>query len=247
MNATAPDRIWIKNPLSDTDAGAGVVVEAGTIVELVPSGQRPERVCSAEFDASRHVVLPGLINTHHHYLFPAGLENAIDIQAGVSRDIGIRVVLTRGSMSLSQKDGGLPPDSVVQDEETILADSERLVKRYHQREAGAMVQIALAPCSPFSVTREIMEASSELAHGIHFDEHEAQRLGANVVGFCPTLNLESAGSPVGLGREDIGKIAVGKQADLALFLFPIAGPPCSKDLFTTRAAHLQNRNATTSI
>jgi 8-oxoguanine deaminase len=382
-------RTWIKNPLAvlcDSDAAGGVVVEGSRIVELVSSEQRPAVPCDREVDASRHVVLPGLINTHHHfyqtltrvhrealgkplfpwlqslypvwakltpeqvelstrlalielllsgcttaadhhYLFPAGLENAIDIQAEVARDIGIRAVLTRGSMSLSQKDGGLPPDSVVQDEDTILADSERLINRYHQREDGAMLQIALAPCSPFSVTREIMQASSELAnkldvrlhthlaethdetdfclemfglrpldyleetgwmsdrvwlaHGIHFDQAEAARLGASGVGIthcpssnmilasgiCPTLALESSGSPVGLGvdgsasndgsnmiqevrmafllqrlqhgaenvghldalrwategsarclgRGDIGKIALGKQADLAMF------------------------------
>ncbi|MEH6567885.1 MAG: 8-oxoguanine deaminase [Halioglobus sp.] len=388
-NSEKAARTWIKNPLailSESDAGGGLVVEDGKIVELLPSGKSPQIPCPIEFDASSHVVLPGLINTHHHfyqtltrvhrdalgkplfpwlqslypvwarltpehielstrlalvelllsgcttaadhhYLFPAGLENAIDIQAEVASDIGIRAMLTRGSMSLSQKDGGLPPDSVVQDEDTILADSERLIHRYHERGEGAMLQIALAPCSPFSVSREIMKASSELAHkedvrlhthlaethdetdfclqmfglrpldyledtgwmnervwlahGIHFDGAEATRLGnagvgichcpsSNMIlasGICPTLSLESAGAPVGLGvdgsasndgsnmmqevrmafllqrlqhgaenvghldalrwategsarclgRDDIGKLAIGKQADLAMF------------------------------
>ena len=64
--------------------------------------------------------------TDHHYVFPAGLEDAVDIEVAAARRLGIRVVLTRGSMNLSQRDGGLPPDSVVQDEDTILADSERV-------------------------------------------------------------------------------------------------------------------------
>ena len=75
--------------------------------------------------------------------------------------LGVRVLLTRGSMNRSQKDGGLPPDSVVQDEDTILADSERVVAKHHQRGEDAMVQIALAPCSPFSVTTSLMRATAD--------------------------------------------------------------------------------------
>ena len=75
----------------------------------------------------------------------------------------MRVLLTRGSMNRSQRDGGLPPDSVVQDEDTILADSERVVAKHHQRGEDAMVQIALAPCSPFSVTTSLMRATADLA------------------------------------------------------------------------------------
>ena len=73
----------------------------------------------------------------------------------------MRVLLTRGSMNRSQRDGGLPPDSVVQDEDTILADSERVVAKHHQRGEDAMVQIALAPCSPFSVTTSLMRATAD--------------------------------------------------------------------------------------
>ena len=73
------------------------------------------------------------------------------------------MLLTRGSMNLSERDGGLPPDSVVQDEDTILADSQRLVDRYHERGDAAMTQIALAPCSPFSVTTALMQSTAELA------------------------------------------------------------------------------------
>src|SRR6267378_2851062 len=99
-------------------------------------------------------------------LVPRGREPAtadtVVYDAGAKR-LGIRVLLTRGSMDRSQKDGGLPPDSVVQDEDTILADSERLVAKHHQRGEDAMVQIALAPCSPFSVTTSLMRATAALA------------------------------------------------------------------------------------
>jgi 8-oxoguanine deaminase len=315
--AEAP--IWIRDPLAilAEDAAGGIVVQDGRIVELVPGGGQPS-VAARVFDASGHVVLPGLINTHHHfyqtltralpaaldrelfawlgalypvwarltpeahdaastlamaelllsgcttttdhhYVFPAGLEEAIDIQVAAAKRLGIRVVLTRGSMNRSQKDGGLPPDAVVQDEDTILADSERLIAKHHDPAEGAMVQVALAPCSPFSVTTSLMKRTAELAartgvrlhthlaetadedrfcqetlgcrpldyleqcgwlhdrtwlaHGIHFDDAEAERLGrAGVaVAHCPCSNqilasgtcrvctLEAAGVAVGLG------------------------------------------------
>jgi 8-oxoguanine deaminase len=237
------------------------------------------------------------------------------------------VLLTRGSMNRSQRDGGLPPDSVVQDEDTILADSERVVAKHHQRSEDAMVQIALAPCSPFSVTTSLMSATAALAdrldvrlhthlaetedenkfceqmhgcrpldyleqcgwlnartwlaHGIHFNAAEMKRLGkaktaishcacSNQIlasGCCPVCDMEEAGVAIGLGvdgsasndesnlmqevraafllqrarygvgrvshkdalrwatkgsaacvgRPELGEIAVGKMADLALF------------------------------
>jgi 8-oxoguanine deaminase len=250
----------------------------------------------------------------------------MDIQVDEARRLGMRMTVTRGSMNLSEKDGGLPPDSVVQDEDEILADCERVIGRYHQRGPGAMIQVALAPCSPFTVTKSLMCACGELAekhdcrlhthlaetqdedafcravfgmspldyledvgwlnsrtwlaHGIHFSDGDVTRLGQHGVGVChcPTSNmvlasgqcrtreLEAAGAPVGLGvdgsasndssnlmesvrhalminrltydasvthldalrwatkgsarclgRDDIGEIAVGKQADLAMF------------------------------
>jgi len=265
--------------------------------------------------------------TDHHYVFPAGLENAIDIEVAAAKRLGLRVLLTRGSMNRSHRDGGLPPDSLVQDEDTILADSERLVARYHERGDGAMVQIALAPCSPFSATTSMMRSTADLAerldvrmhthlgetedenrfcedlyqcrpldyledcgwlndrvwlaHGIHFDEGEIKRLAraGTSIAHCPCSNqtlasgtcavcaMEAAGVRIGLGvdgsasndssnlmqevraaflvqrsrygveavshldalrwatkgsaactgRSDIGEIAVGKMADLALF------------------------------
>ena len=381
-------RVRIKDPLAilADNAAGGVVIEDGVIAEILQTGDEPRTPCDETFDASECVVLPGLINTHHHfyqtltraygpaldkelfdwlktlypvwagltpdylyvatrlalaelllsgcttaadhhYVFPAGLENGVDIQVAAAADLGVRVTLTRGSMNLSVEDGGLPPVSVVQDADTILADSARVIDTFHDPSDGSKVQIALAPCSPFSVTREIMidtaklaaeknvclhthlaETEDEnafceemfgcrpldyleqvgwlndrvwLAHGIHFTDAEISRLGAagagiahcpgsNMVlasGLCPAIELEAAGSPVGIGvdgsasedasnlmqevrqalqiqrlrygaarvshtdvlrwatagsarclrRDDIGKIAVGKQADLAFF------------------------------
>src|ERR1700738_4297944 len=109
--------------------------------------------------------------TDHHYVFPAGLEDAVDIEVAVAKRLGVRVLLTRGSMNRSQRDGGLPPDSVVQDEDTILADSERVVAKHHQRGENAMVQIALAPCSPFSVTTSLMRATAALAEKLDVRLH----------------------------------------------------------------------------
>ena len=93
-------------------------------------------------------------------------------------------MLTRGSMSLSVEDGGLPPKSVVQDEDSILADSARLIDRFHDADPLAMTQIALAPCSPFSVTRGLMQASAELARarGVLLHTHLAETEDENA--FC---------------------------------------------------------------
>ena len=383
-----PQALWIRDPLAilAERADRGVVVRQGKILELVPAGGTPATAGAAVFDASNHVVLPGLINTHHHfyqtltralpaamdrelfpwlqalypvwarltaeslelgvtvamselllsgcttttdhhYVFPAGLEDAVDIEVAVAKRLGLRVLLTRGSMNRSQRHGGLPPDNVVQDEDTILADSDRVVAKHHQRGPEAMVQIALAPCSPFSVTTSLMKKTAELAekldvrlhthlaetedenrfceqihncrpldyleqcgwlnsrtwlaHGIHFNADEMKRLGrakttishcacSNQLlasGCCPVCEMEEAGVGIGLGvdgsasndasnlmqevraafllqrarygvlkvshtdalrwatkgsaacvgRPELGEIAVGKAADLALF------------------------------
>jgi 8-oxoguanine deaminase len=227
----AEPALWIKDPLGIFAEGAerGIVVKGGRIAELVPAGRNPKAEVKI-FDAGEHVVLPGLINTHHHfyqtltravpgaldrelfqwlqalypvwarltpealdlgmtlamaelvlsgcttttdhhYVFPAGLEDSIDIEVAAAKRLGLRVLLTRGSMNLSQRNGGLPPDSVVQDEDTILADSERVVVRYHEPGDGAMVQIALAPCSPFSVTTSLMRATADLARRLNVRTH----------------------------------------------------------------------------
>jgi cytosine/adenosine deaminase-related metal-dependent hydrolase len=109
--------------------------------------------------------------TDHLYVHPRGAGDLISAEIRAAREVGVRFHPTRGSMSLSQKDGGLPPDSVVQDDDEILADSERLVAQHHDREWGAMVRIALAPCSPFSVTPRLMQATAELAERLDVRLH----------------------------------------------------------------------------
>ena len=107
----------------------------------------------------------------HLYVHPAGGGDLISAEIRAANELGVRFHATRGSMSRSQKDGGLPPDSVVQDDDTILAESERLVGAHHQRGPTAMVQVALAPCSPFSVTPELMRATAELAERLDVRLH----------------------------------------------------------------------------
>ncbi len=236
---------WIKDPLGILADGAerGVVVDTGRIVECVAQGGEPVTSDVTVFDASRHVVVPGLINTHHHfyqtltraspaaldrelfpwlqalyplwarltpdrldaavtvamaelllsgcttttdhhYVFPTGLEAAIDTEIAAAQRLGIRVMLTRGSMNLSQRDGGLPPDSVVQDQDTILADSERLIARYHDATQDSMVQVALAPCSPFSVTTSLMSATAALAERTNVRLHTHLAETADEEAFC---------------------------------------------------------------
>lgn len=101
--------------------------------------------------------------TDHLYVHPAGGGDLISAEIAAAVELGFRFHPTRGSMSLSHKDGGLPPDEVVQDDDEILADSERLVHLHHDPAPGAMVRIALAPCSPFSVTPELMRRTADLA------------------------------------------------------------------------------------
>jgi 8-oxoguanine deaminase len=114
--------------------------------------------------------------TDHHYLFPRGQARLIDAEIAASKVIGIRFHPTRGSMSLSEKDGGLPPDSVVQDEKTILKDCERVIDEYHDPSPGAMTRVALAPCSPFSVTPALMRETARLARakGVRLHTHLAE-------------------------------------------------------------------------
>ena len=255
---------WIKRPsaiftANDLDAAGGIVVRDDQIVELVGMGEEPLTPVGDVFDASDRVLLPGLINGHHHfyqtltrayppalnkplfgwlkslypvwanlteeaiavstrlalaelmlsgcttasdhhYLFSAALTQAIDIQVEAAASLGARVVLTRGSMSLSVEDGGLPPRSVTEPEDTILAESERLIRRYHDGAPHAMRQIALAPCSPFSVTSELMRATARLAraHGVRLHTHLAETRDENdfclaKFGMRPLDYLEDAG------------------------------------------------------
>lgn len=110
-------------------------------------------------------------SSDHLYLHPRGAGDLLSAEIAAARDLGVRFHPTRGSMNLSQKDGGLPPDSVVQDLDTILAESESQIGRHHDRARGAMVRIALAPCSPFTVTRELLVESAKLAERLDVRLH----------------------------------------------------------------------------
>ena len=110
-------------------------------------------------------------STDHLYLHPRGAGDLLSAEIAAATELGMRFHPTRGSMSLSEKDGGLPPDDVVGDDDEILAASEAAVARHHDRSHGAMVRIALAPCSPFSVTESLMVRSAELAERLDVRLH----------------------------------------------------------------------------
>ena len=109
----------------------------------------------------------------HHYVFPAGAGDLLGAQLAAAQDLGIRMYLSRGSMDLSVKDGGLPPDSVVQTVDEIMADSIRCIEKYHDPAYGSMHRVALAPCSPFSVSAELLRQSAILArqYGVRLHTH----------------------------------------------------------------------------
>ncbi|MBT5421004.1 MAG: 8-oxoguanine deaminase, partial [Candidatus Cloacimonetes bacterium] len=140
-------------------------------------------------------------SSDHLYLFPSKCNNElIDIEIKAAQELGIRFQPTRGSMSLSKKDGGLPPDDVVQTEEEIMKDSLRLIDKYHDPNDGAMIRISLAPCSPFSVTSKLMKQTAELAKekNLMFHTHLAETIDEE--NFCiekfgdrPAAYLESLG------------------------------------------------------
>jgi cytosine/adenosine deaminase-related metal-dependent hydrolase len=114
----------------------------------------------------------------HHYVFPRGRTGLIEAEVAAARELGVRIVASRGSMDLGESDGGLPPDELVEDADAVLADTERLVSELHETGPGARTQIAVAPCSPFSVTRRLMEESAALArrHGLTLHTHLAETI-----------------------------------------------------------------------
>jgi cytosine/adenosine deaminase-related metal-dependent hydrolase len=146
------------------------------LAELALSG------CSTAFD--------------HHYVFPRGVSGLVEAELRAARELGVRIVASRGSMDLGESDGGLPPDSLVEDLDAILADTERL----HGLADGAMAQIAVAPCSPFSVTTRLMEESAALARrlGLQLHTHLAETVEEDaycreLYGCTPVEYLERVG------------------------------------------------------
>ena len=141
---------------SRIDAEAEYAAARTGIAELALSG------CTTVFD--------------HHYVFPRGRTGLIEAEVQAACEIGVRIVASRGSMDLGESDGGLPPDDLVEDIDSVLADTERLVAELHEPAAGAHVQIAVAPCSPFSVTKKLMSESATLARqlGLKLHTHLAE-------------------------------------------------------------------------
>ena len=134
----------------------------------------------------------------HHYVFPNGAGDLLAAQFSAAESLGIRMVSSRGSMSLSRKDGGLPPDSVVQTTDEILRDSREAIERYHDASDFSMRQIVLAPCSPFSVTADLMRESAKLArsYGVRLHTHlcetkDEERFTLSTRGMRPLAYMES--------------------------------------------------------
>ena len=236
--------------------GGGLFIEDGFISRVGKTTDLPQDA-DRVLDLTDHIVLPGLINTHHHfyqtltravpaaqdanlfnwlktlypiwgrmnpddifvstqtalaelalsgcttasdhlYIFPNGTR--LDDQIAAAGEIGLRLHASRGSMSLGESKGGLPPDHVVEDERFILSDSQRLIEEYHDPNPGSMIQIVLAPCSPFSVTQDLMRESASLAreYGVHLHTHLAEtedeeafcmdKFGFRPVGYMDMLN-----------------------------------------------------------
>jgi cytosine/adenosine deaminase-related metal-dependent hydrolase len=118
------------------------------------------------------------LSTDHHYVFPHGRAGLVEALVESARELGLRFHPCRGSMSLGESKGGLPPDAVVEKEDDILADTEATIKRFHDPEPGSMCRVVVAPCSPFSVTPELMHDSAALArkHGVRLHTHLAETL-----------------------------------------------------------------------
>ena len=131
-----------------------------------------EAVYLSTFVGLAELALGGCTTTTDHlYVHPAGAGDLLSAEIAAAGEVGLRFHPTRGSMSVSEKDGGLPPDSVCEDEDTILAASEAAVSAHHDRSHGAMVRVALAPCSPFTVSRQLMSATAELAERLDVRLH----------------------------------------------------------------------------
>ena len=139
------------------------------------AGMTPEDIRISTQVALAELALSGCTTASDHlYIFPNGSRLDDEIEAG--REVGLRLHASRGSMSFGESKGGLPPDRVVEDEDAILKDSQLLIEQYHDPNPGALVQIVLAPCSPFSVTADLMRQSAALAreYGVHLHTHLAE-------------------------------------------------------------------------
>jgi 8-oxoguanine deaminase len=271
-------------------AGGGLFVRDHVIEQVGPTAELPANA-DRVVDAAGMVVLPGLVNTHHHlyqtltrclaqddglfgwlrtlypiwarmngeavyvsakvglaelllsgcttssdhlYLYPNGSRIDDEIQA--AHEVGIRFHATRGSMSLGESKGGLPPDSVVEEEDAILRDCQRAIETFHQPERYGMVRVALAPCSPFSVTPDLMRESAAMAraYGVRLHTHLAETLDEEQ--FClesfghrPVAYVES----LGWTGDDVWHAHCVHMSDAEIALFARTG---------TGVAHCPNSN-----
>jgi cytosine/adenosine deaminase-related metal-dependent hydrolase len=167
--------------------------------ELYPVWARVD--AEAEYAAARcglaELALSGCTTIFdHHYVFPPGADGLVEAEIAAARDLGVRIVASRGSMDLGESDGGLPPDSLVEEADAVLADTERLARLAD----GALVQIAVAPCSPFSVTTSLMEESAALARRLDLLLHthlaetvEEDEYCRELYGCSPVEYMESLG------------------------------------------------------
>jgi cytosine/adenosine deaminase-related metal-dependent hydrolase len=135
----------------------------------------------------------------HHYVFPRGKPGLLEAEIQAARELGVRIVAGRGSMDLGGSQGGLPPDELVEDEASVLADTQRIAEQ-HEREPGAFVQVAVAPCSPFSVSKSLMVESARLARdlGLRLHTHlaetvEEEEYCRGIFGCRPLEYLEQVG------------------------------------------------------
>lgn len=210
----------------------GLLIRDGFIEQVGPSAELPQ-TADEVLDLRGHVLLPGLVNTHHHfvqiltravpaaqnvnlfnwlttlypiwarltpddvkiatrtalaelalsgcttasdhlYIYPNGAR--LDDQIEAALQMGLRLQASRGSMTLGESQGGLPPDSVVETDAQVLAESRRLVETYHDAKPGALIQVVLAPCSPFNVSPDLMRETAKLArhYGVHMHTHLAE-------------------------------------------------------------------------
>ena len=173
------------------------------LVELYPTWARVD--AEAEYAAARtglaELMLSGCTTVFdHHYVFPRGRPGLVEAEVQAARELGCRLVASRGSMDLGVSDGGLPPDELVEDVDAVLADTERLAGELHETGPGAQIQIAVAPCSPFSVTGRLMTESAELARrlGLKLHTHLAETVEEEayckeLYGCSPVEYLDSLG------------------------------------------------------
>ena len=139
------------------------------------AGLQPDMIYASTQTAMAELLLSGCTTSSDHlYIYPNGVK--LDDCIAAAKEIGMRFVATRGSMSVGQSKGGLPPDRVVEQEDAILKDTQRLIETYHDASHGAMTQVAVAPCSPFSVSQDLMRESVQLAraHGVRLHTHLAE-------------------------------------------------------------------------